>query len=106
VGPRDAKGGGVTEQYKLVEVAWQDAWADHEESNLKDWRDEQPVSTVGWVVRDTKRVLSIANEILHGDEVHADETTFRCITHIPRPLITRITELREAASPDAPPVQP
>lgn len=82
---------------KLVVVEWLDAWADHDESSPKDWRDDSPMSTVGYVVRDTKRILSIANEICHGDESHAAETKFRCVTHIPRAYITKITEIREAA---------
>jgi hypothetical protein len=94
-------------EHRLVQVTWLDADCDHEETVPADWKDDQPVTTVGFVVRDTKRMLSVAAEILEGDPVHGDKVRYRCVTHLPRGYIVRVVELREAASPDLDrPVQP
>ena len=62
---------------KIVRVTWRDAWFDVD-GDRRDWRAEYPVTTVGFLVRDTPEVLSVAAEQLPGDD------GFRAITHIPQ----------------------
>lgn len=71
----------------LVKVHWRDAWFDPEQLGAGEWKDEYRVTTVGFVVRDTEDVLSLAQEIL------PDEDGYRAVTHIPRPLVLQIETL-------------
>lgn len=71
----------------LVVVRWFDAWYDADEQEEKDWREDYPVETVGYLVRDNGIVLSIAQEVLPDGE------GFRAVTHIPLVLMNTITRL-------------
>jgi len=72
----------------LVLVRWRDAWFDFE-AGSSGWPDEYIVQTVGYLVRDTEDIVSVAQEALaNGD--------WRAVTHIPRPIIQGITFLMEA----------
>lgn len=73
--------------YPLVLVHWLDAWYDADEQTVDDWRADYPVQTVGYLVRDDRAVVSIAQEVLPDDE------GFRAVTHIPRPMVQQITRL-------------
>lgn len=73
----------------VVRVSWLDAWFDSEQPIFDEWRAVYPVVTVGFLVRDTTDVVSVAAEILpEGDG-------YRAVTHIPRVLVTSVDELRE-----------
>jgi hypothetical protein len=73
--------------YPLVVIHWLDAWYDPDEQKQEDWREEYPIKTVGYLVRDEGHVVSIAQEVLPDGE------GFRAVTHIPRPLVQRIDRL-------------
>jgi hypothetical protein len=45
------------------------------------------VQTVGYLVRDERCVISIAQEVLPDDE------GFRAVTHIPRAMVQKVTRL-------------
>jgi hypothetical protein len=61
-------------------VTWTDAYfeLDEEEPN-----DEFLVQTVGWVIRETPKWISVASELLPNDDGH------RAITHIPAVLVEK-----------------
>jgi hypothetical protein len=70
-----------------VLVLWQDAWFDPDQCGENEWRDEYLVSTVGFIVRETDTVLSIAMERL------PDEDGYRAVTHVPRGMIVEVRSL-------------
>ena len=73
----------------LVLVRWRDAWFDPEQLGADDWREDYPVMTVGFLVRDDGVVISVAQEVL------PDGDGFRAVTHIPAPIVSSITVLSE-----------
>jgi hypothetical protein len=79
-------------EYPLVLVSWHDAWFDFEESDPQDCRSDYLVRTVGFLVNEGPRFLSIAQEVL------PDGDGFRAVTHIPVSIIEEVTTL--AAAPD------
>ena len=70
----------------LVRVEWQDAWVDHDESEVRDWKDAMPVSTLGYLLRD-RPVVSVAAERLPDGK-------YRCVTHIPRSIVEKVEVIR------------
>ena len=84
----------------LVLILWRDAWFDFDSPDLDDLRDEYLVRTVGWLVREGPRFVSIAQEIL------PDGDGFRAVTHIPVSVIAeRVPLVRpalEVVEPDRP----
>lgn len=67
-----------------IRVLWRDAWFDFEET---EERTDYLVETVGWIVGDSPKFLSIAQERLpNGDG-------FRAITHIPVSCIVTRKEI-------------
>src|SRR4029079_15866594 len=79
-------------EYPLVLVSWHDAWFDFEEADPEDCRPDYLVRTVGFLVNEGPRFLSIAQEIL------PDGDGFRAVTHIPVSIIEEVTPL--VAGPD------
>lgn len=73
----------------MVLVTWRDAWFDFDEPDPQDARQDYLVSTVGFVVRETSRFLSVAQEVLPGGD------GFRAVTHIPVAVIEKVTPLEE-----------
>ena len=73
--------------YPLVLVTWHDAWFDFEESDPEDCRLDYLVRTVGFLVNEGPRFLSIAQEVL------PDGDGFRAVTHIPVSIIEAVTSL-------------
>jgi len=96
----------------LVLVRWRDAWFDPEQLGADDWREDYPVMTVGFLVRDDGVVVSVAQEIL------PDGDGYRAVTHIPAPIVVSMTVLTEGpeaqaeaaeaavAAPHPAPIQP
>jgi len=74
-------------QYPLVLVEWHDAWFDADQSGPDDCRADYVVKTVGFLVGDGPRFLSIAHEILPDDD------GFRAVTHIPLAIVETVTYL-------------
>jgi hypothetical protein len=73
--------------FPLVEVEWLDAWFERDEQTIDDMKDDEPITLVGYLVRDNPRLVSVAQEWLRDDD------NFRATTHIPRSLVVRITPL-------------
>ena len=73
--------------YPLVLVTWHDAWFDFEESDPQDCRADYLVRTVGFLVNEGPRFLSIAQEVL------PDGDGFRAVTHIPLSIVELVTSL-------------
>jgi hypothetical protein len=79
----------VEPDYPLVLVTWHDAWFDFDQEGPDTERADYLVRTVGFLVSDGTRFVSIAQEIL------PDGDGFRAVTHIPRSIIESITPLAE-----------
>jgi hypothetical protein len=78
--------------YPLAMVEWHDAWFDFDQETPEDCRSDYLVRTVGFLVADGPRFVSVAQEILPDGE------GFRAVTHIPLPIVERIVRLH--ARPD------
>jgi hypothetical protein len=82
----------VEPDFPLVLVSWHDAWFDFEEADPADCRTDYLVRTVGFLVNQGPRFLSIAQEVL------PDGDGFRAVTHIPVSIVEELTTL--APGPD------
>lgn len=76
--------------YPLVLVTWHDAWFDFDQEGPDDTRADYLVRTVGFLVSDGPRFVSVAQEVL------PDGDGFRAVTHIPRSIIESISRLEDA----------
>jgi hypothetical protein len=74
--------------YPVAMVEWHDAWFDFDQVSPDDCRPDYVVRTVGFVVGEGPRFVSIAQEILPDGE------GFRAVTHIPLPIVERIVRLQ------------
>lgn len=75
-------------EFPLVLVTWRDAWFDFDEPDPEDVRADYLVSTVGFLVRQGPRFVSVAQEIL------PDGDGFRAVTHIPVAVVETISPLQ------------
>ncbi|HEX5901776.1 MAG TPA: hypothetical protein VF028_01465 [Actinomycetota bacterium] len=75
------------DRYPLVVAEWHDAWFDFEQSTLEDLRQAYLVRTVGFLVGEGPRFVSLAQEILPDGE------GFRAVTHIPLAMVERLVRL-------------
>ena len=83
--------------YPLAMVEWHDAWFDLDLESPDGCRQDYLVRTVGFLVSDGPRFVSLAQEILPDGE------GLRAVTHIPLPIIERVIRLeRSAESLDRP----
>ncbi len=73
--------------FPLVLVTWRDAWFDFDEPDPEDARADYLVTTVGFLVRNGPRFVSIAQEVL------PDGDGFRAVTHIPVSVVERMAPL-------------
>lgn len=71
----------------LVLVEWHDAWFDFDLPAAEERRADYLVRTVGFLVAEDPRFLSLAQEILPEGE------GFRAVTHIPVAIVERVQEL-------------
>jgi hypothetical protein len=74
-------------EYPLVLVEWHDAWFDVDQAGPEDCRPDYLVRTVGFLVAEGPRFLSIAHEVL------PDNDGFRAVTHIPLAIVEGVTRL-------------
>ena len=73
--------------YPLVMVEWHDAWFDFDQADPEDCSPDYVVRTVGFLVAEGPRFLSVAQEVLpNGDG-------FRAVTHIPLAIVERVAKL-------------
>ena len=75
------------DRYPLVVAEWHDAWFDFEQSALETLRQAYLVRTVGFLVGEGPRFVSLAQEILPDGE------GFRAVTHIPLAIVERLVRL-------------
>lgn len=71
----------------LVVVTWRDAWFDFDHADATEPRSDYLVTTVGFVIREGPRFVSIAQEVL------PDGDGFRAVTHIPVSVIVSVTSV-------------
>jgi hypothetical protein len=74
-------------EFPLVLVTWRDAWFDFDEPDPEDARADYLVTTVGFLVRQGPRFVSVAQEVL------PDGDGFRAVTHIPTAIVQTISPL-------------
>jgi hypothetical protein len=70
-------------------VTWHDAWFDFDQADPDDCRTDYLVRTVGFLLSDGPRFVSVAQEML------PDGDGFRAVTHIPVPIIESVTVLED-----------
>jgi len=71
----------------LVLVEWHDAWFDFDLPAADQRRADYLVRTVGFLVAEDPRFLSLAQEVLPEGE------GFRAVTHIPVAIVERVERL-------------
>lgn len=81
-----------TPDYPLALVEWHDAWFDLDLEGPEDRRPDYLVRTVGFLVREGPRFVSLAQEILPDGE------GLRAVTHIPLPIVERVIPLHPPAA--------
>ena len=74
-------------EYPLAIVDWHDAWFDFDQDGPDDCRHDYLVRTVGFLVGEGPRFVSLAQEVLPDGE------GLRAVTHIPLPIVERIVRL-------------
>lgn len=78
-------------QYPLAMVEWHDAWFDLDLESPDVCRQDYLVHTVGFLVSEGPRFLSLAQEVLPDGE------GLRAVTHIPLPIVERVIRLQRSA---------
>lgn len=74
-------------EYELVLVIWRDAYFDFDQHDAEDSRPDYLVHTVGFLLSDGPRFVSLAQEVL------PDGDGFRAVTHIPVSIVERVLPL-------------
>ena len=73
--------------HPLVLVVWHDAWFDFDLPDAEERRADYLVRTVGFLVAEDPRFLSLAQEVLPEGE------GYRAVTHIPVAIVERVERL-------------
>ena len=81
-------------------VEWHDAWFDLDLEGPDDCRHDYLVRTVGFLVGEGPRFVSLAQELLPDGE------GLRAVTHIPLPIVERIVRLDPSTDLDGHPGSP
>jgi len=74
-------------EHPLVLVIWRDAFFDFDQTNADDIRPDYLVHTVGFLLAEGPKFVSLAQEVL------PDGDGFRAVTHIPLSIVERIVYL-------------
>lgn len=74
----------------IVAVSWTDAWFDTDLEATSAIRCDYLVTTVGFLIAENPRFISVAQELL------PDGDGFRAVTHIPKVLIEEQHELERS----------
>ena len=72
----------------LVMVTWRDAYFDFDQQGSEDSRSDYLVHTVGFLLNDGAKFISLAQEIL------PDGDGYRAVTHIPRSIVESMVRLQ------------
>lgn len=73
--------------YPLVLVTWRDAFFDFDQKEAEDCRPDYLVHTVGFLLSDGPKFVSLAQEVL------PDGDGFRAVTHIPLSIVESVAPL-------------
>ena len=74
-------------EHPMVLVIWRDAFFDFDQSDAEDIRPDYLVHTVGFLLAQGPKFVSLAQEVL------PDGDGFRAVTHIPMSIVERIERL-------------
>ena len=74
-------------EHPMVLVVWRDAFFDFDQSDPDDIRPDYLVHTIGFLLTQGPKFISLAQEIL------PDGDGFRAVTHIPLSIVERIVRL-------------
>jgi hypothetical protein len=74
-------------EHPTVLIVWRDAFFDFDQSDAEDVRPDYLVHTVGFLVAEGPRFVSLAQEIL------PDGDGFRAVTHIPLSIVEQVAPL-------------
>jgi hypothetical protein len=86
--------------YPLAMVEWHDAWFDLDLESPDGCRQDYLVHTVGFLVSEGPRFVSLAQEVLPDGE------GLRAVTHIPLPIVERVIRLQRSAEGHDRPASP
>jgi hypothetical protein len=75
----------------LVMVTWRDAYFDFDQAAAEDSRSDYLVHTVGFLLNDGAKFISLAQEVL------PDGDGYRAVTHIPRSIVESMVRLQPEA---------
>ena len=75
------------QEYPLVVVTWRDAFFDFDQKDPEDCRADYLVHTVGFLLSEGPKFVSLAQEVL------PDGDGFRAVTHIPLSIVERVAQL-------------
>lgn len=76
--------------YPLAMVEWHDAWFDVDLEGPDGCRQDYLVHTVGFLISEGPRFVSLAQEVLPDGE------GLRAVTHIPLPIVERVIRLQRS----------
>jgi hypothetical protein len=79
---------GLDELQPLVMVTWRDAYFDFDQQGAEDPRPDYLVHTVGFLLNEGTKFISLAQEIL------PDGDGYRAVTHIPRSIVETMVRLQ------------
>jgi hypothetical protein len=87
-------------EHPLVLVIWRDAFFDFDQSDPDDIRPDYLVHTVGFLLAQGPKFVSLAQEVL------PDGDGYRAVTHIPLSIVERILplDLEGPHEPSPPPL--
>jgi hypothetical protein len=76
--------------FPVVMVEWDDAWIDESETEPPDWGEPDVAKcvTVGWLVRNTPELISVALEY------QPNSNRFRRVQHVQKEVVRKITILK------------
>jgi hypothetical protein len=80
-------------EHPLVLVIWRDAFFDFDQADPEDVRPDYLVHTVGFLLAEGPKFVSLAQEVL------PDGDGFRAVTHIPLSIVERIMRLDPEKEP-------
>jgi hypothetical protein len=80
-------------EHPLVLVIWRDAFFDFDQADPEDVRPDYLVHTVGFLLAEGPKFVSLAQEVL------PDGDGFRAVTHIPLSIVERIMRLDPEKDP-------
>lgn len=76
------------QEHQLVLVIWRDAYFDFDQHSTDDTRSDYLVHTVGFLLSEGPRFVSLAQEVL------PDGDGYRAVTHVPLSIVERIVPLQ------------